>query len=87
MHAMDIFHRLCGQAPFRCRECRNRFYGPRTATREMKRSGRFIRSGRRSRSYESGLKRERVRRRAMYLAILAVIFLIFWFFLRYIATL
>ena len=44
-HKKDVFHHLCGQEAYRCRKCRHRFYGPKSAL-ETKISHRSHRSSR-----------------------------------------
>jgi hypothetical protein len=82
-HAIDVFHRVFGREAYRCRECRCRFYGLKSAAPEMAASHRGSDSRRWSLWPGSSYQRKRLRRGLELLVIFAVAFIIFWFFLRY----
>jgi hypothetical protein len=85
-HVMDVFHRMCGQEAYRCRKCRHRFYGAKSAALEMAAAHQSGHSHRWSLWQASSQGRRRLLRQALFLSIFVVAFIIFWCFLRYITT-
>jgi hypothetical protein len=85
-HKMDVIYHMGGQEAYRCRKCLYRFYGLRSAALGMKhfhRPGRFVRAPQSNKRFE---RRARLPYQIITVALFAVALLIFWYFIRYIAT-
>lgn len=81
----DVFYRLRGQEPFRCRSCRRRFFAALPADQRQRHEAERKRSHRSklNRSARGGRRRVRLQ---ITLSIFAVAFLLFLLFLRYLTT-
>ena len=79
----DVFHLTGGRAAFRCRNCRERYFAKEAAEPAVSASSRPV-SSERSRPRMSSAAKRRLRRRLVIIAIFALAFAIFGFFLRYI---
>jgi hypothetical protein len=85
-HFADVFRHIRGQEAYRCRKCRGRFYGVKSAEIEKTSSGRSSLSRRWSLWHGDPRQRRRLLRGAILITVLAVAFAIFWFFLTFITT-
>jgi hypothetical protein len=83
---MDVIYHMRGQEAYRCRTCRQRFYGPKSAALGMEKSHRPKKFLHAPQSHKRFERRERLPYQIMFVALFAVAFLIFWLFLRYIAS-
>jgi hypothetical protein len=81
----DVFQRLIGCQAYRCRKCRIRFYAPGSAELAVgaTASGKSIPG---SQLVSSTRSRKRLIRRLLAIAVFTVMFVIFWFYLRYLTT-
>lgn len=84
-HWNDVFQRIVGRQPYRCRDCRHRFYAPKSSELVGVQQGRS-RHTRPTIRLMSARNRKRIARRLIVIAIFAVMFAIFWLYLRYITT-
>jgi hypothetical protein len=79
-HWNDVFYRIQGEQPYRCRSCRHRFYASLSALPASRQSGHH------TIPIMSAWRRKHILRRVIILAIFATCFYIFWLYLRYITT-
>lgn len=92
-HSMDWLHRIAGRVPCRCRKCGHRFFAseisvPREADAGSVESSRVVRTSRNRpvSRFKGPAGRRRLLRRVITVAIFAIMFVIFWLFLRYLTT-
>jgi putative flippase GtrA len=83
---MDAFHHVFGREAYRCRECRIRFYGAKSAALETSASDHSSKSRQWSFGQASPSEHRRLMRRLTLFAIFALAFIIFWFFLRFLTA-
>ena len=81
----DVFQRVRGREPFRCRKCRLRFFSSQSSTPGSERVVQSSHSHRSSRLMSTRTKKRLVRQLVV-IAIFAVALVIFLFFLRYLTT-
>ena len=81
----DFFHRMRGHEAFRCRKCRERFFVAEAALSDGQRTV-LSKSTNKPVKLMSVRKKQRLIRQLIVIAIFAVAFALFWFFLRYLTT-
>jgi multidrug efflux pump subunit AcrB len=81
----DIFQRVRGREAFRCRKCRQRFFASQSSALGSQQVVQSKHTHRHSRLMSRRTKK-RLSRRLIVIAIFAVMFVIFLFFLRYLIT-
>jgi len=81
-HWSDTFQRIRGRQPFRCRECRRRFFASKASASGTVRAVRSE-SSRRPRKLIGTQARKRLVRRLILISVFAVAFGLFLLFLRY----
>ena len=81
----DQFQRVIGREAVRCRNCRRRFYVSRNSPLAKELAGR---DGERTSASPASRaqRRRRMAKRLIVIAVFAVAFALFWFFLRYMTT-
>jgi hypothetical protein len=86
-HVADVFQRIRGREAYRCRKCRNRFYGALAAGADKGRARKSTHQYRGSLWGRGGFQqRRRLFRKALFFAVFAAAFALFWMFLRFIST-
>jgi multidrug efflux pump subunit AcrB len=80
----DVFQRVRGREAFRCRQCRQRFFASVAFASETE--GGASNRSQRSALHLSTRTRKLLVRRLIVISIFAVMFVIFWLFLRYLTT-
>ena len=80
----DVFQQVRGREPFRCRECRRRFFA--SVSEPAPDLAGQPKSTQRSRWHISTRTKKRLARRLSLIVIFAVALIIFWLFLRYITN-
>lgn len=90
-HAMDMLERLRGRQPYRCRKCRGRFYSSNPLPPDVSNGSLSSQTSRRSSTRKSPRKTNPRNRRHLLKTLTAVVifaamFVIFWWFLRYLTT-
>lgn len=80
----DVFPRLRGRAPFRCRNCRLRFFAALSAVESPKGAKRA--PSRPHKRHLSRSSKKRIVRTLMMILVFAVAFILFLIFLRYMMT-
>jgi hypothetical protein len=81
----DIFQRVRGREAFRCRKCRLRFFASASTQPDPLQAG-LPKHAHRPAKLMSYRSKKRLIRRLTVIAIFAVAFMLFWFFLRHITT-
>lgn len=81
----DHFHTLLGSQAYRCRKCRLRFHAHEVATLTASAVG-VLDSLHRTEAGPSLRNRRRLVRRLIMIVIFTAMFVIFWFYLRYLTT-
>ena len=84
-HLGDAFQRFRGLEPFRCRKCRKRFFASESSLSDGERIV-VSKATHRPVKLMSVRKKQRLIRQLIVIAIFAVAFALFWFFLRYLTT-
>ena len=84
-HWNDILYCAIGHQAYRCQKCGGRFYAPKSSEPIYERPGRSDRVSRSKRRL-SARRLRRLAGRFVVVIIFAVMFLIFWLYLRYITT-
>jgi hypothetical protein len=85
VHWSDVFQRLLGCQAYRCRKCRRRFYAPAFSGLTPSTVGQPG-SIHTSALIASTRNKRRLIRRLIAIVIFTVMFVIFWFYLRYLTT-
>ena len=88
---MDNLHRIGGRVPYRCRKCRHRFFSSEVLMQSDAEVAQSANAGQprhahRKTRQKSPRSRKRLVRGLIAFVIFAVMFLIFWVFLRYLTT-
>jgi hypothetical protein len=83
--ANDIFFRFLGRKAYRCRGCRFRFFASGAAASSQTMTGASGTKARALRPFGSRITR-RTKARMIMIAVFALAFVIFWFFLRYVTS-
>jgi hypothetical protein len=81
----DVLPSLRGREPFRCRECRHRFFALRSADSSARGPDRSARNNH-HRKFRNPRKKNRIIRRLFAFAVLVLMFSLFGVFLHYITT-
>jgi len=81
----DVFQRIRGHEAFRCRKCRQRFFVSESVLSDGQRIV-LSKATNKPVKLMSVRKKQRLIRQLIVIAIFAVAFALFWFFLRYLTT-